>query len=448
MAVLAAACSSHGTTTAGSEPSAASSSSTPAAGQFGTMNAPVCGPSAGASATASGASSASGAQAQGVTDTSIQVGVLGDANNTIVPGVDKELYDASNAFAQWCNAAGGINGRKLEITIRDAGITQARERMTDACAQDFAVVGGGLALDGAAVDTRVQCGLIDFPGFVNDVAARQAPLQVVAVPAYKDRVDVTRFKQIAAAFPSSIDHFGTLLNAALKGSGRGYIAEMTDALQPLGYTYVYTGEFPGPPAVVDNWRPYVEEMKSKGVKILDIYSSPEIVAPIEQAMRDVGYYPDVIILPANNYSPSLLQAGDALKNTYVGVYNHPFEDAANNAAVKQFLDIMHQYAPAYSKAELGVNSFSAWLLFAQSVRDCGAELTRDCVVSKGLANKSWDGGGLTAPFEVDTHNTPSPVFCGAIVDATTQGFALDTKLSSANQGIYNCASANSVPVEP
>ena len=88
------------------------------------------------------------------------------------------------------------------MTIRDAGITAARERMSDACAADFAVVGGGLALDGTAVDTRTKCGLIEFPGFVNDVAARQSKFQVMATPSYKDRVDITRFRQLAEAFPT------------------------------------------------------------------------------------------------------------------------------------------------------------------------------------------------------------------------------------------------------
>jgi hypothetical protein len=95
-----------------------------------------------------------------------------------------------------------------------------------------------------------------------------------------------------------------------------------------------------------------------------------------------------------------------------------------------------------------VNSFSAWLLFAQSARDCGARLTRTCVVAKGESASSWTGGGLTAPFQIDTLHTPSPTFCGAIVQAKPSGFTLDKKLSDPNRGIYNCSTANSVKVAP
>lgn len=373
---------------------------------------------------------------------------MGDAENTIVPGVNEDLYNASRAFVAWCNEAGGIGGRRIEITIRDAALTQARERMSDACGSDFALVGGGLALDGSAVETRVDCGLVDFPGFVNDTAARQSDLQVVATSnySYKDRIDVTRFRQIAAAHPDAITHFGTLLNSTLRGSGRGYLAQMADALEPLGYEYVYDGEFPGPPAVVDNWRPYVEEMRAAGVRVLDVYSSPEIVAPLEQAMRDVGWYPDVIILPANNYAPAMVN--DALRNSYVGVYTHPFEEADDNPAVQQFLDIMDEHSPDWNREALAVNAFSAWLLFAKSAGECGADLTRQCVVERGMANEDWTGGGLTVPFPIDTKATPEPVFCGAIVRAEPDGFSLDEELTDANEGIYNCSTENSVQVDP
>ena len=54
--------------------------------------------------------------------------------------------------------------------------------MTDACAQDFSLVGGGTAFDDSGVDTRVACGLPDIPGYTNTPKASNAPLQVQPTP--------------------------------------------------------------------------------------------------------------------------------------------------------------------------------------------------------------------------------------------------------------------------
>ena len=50
-------------------------------------------------------------------------------------------------------------------------------------------------------------------------------------------------------------------------------------------------------------------------------------------------------------------------------------------AVKQYEDLFDQYLPNSTRkqASLGLNSFSAWLLFAQAAKSCGADLTRKCV---------------------------------------------------------------------
>ena len=155
IAILAAGCANHndssasaGGETRGGNNGATETTAASKPGVFGTIAEPVCGPGSGGPASA-----------QGVTADTIKIGVAGDANNTIVPDVNKELYDTSQAFVAWCNEAGGINGRKIEMTKRDAGLLKVREVLTDACVQDFALVGGGFALDSTGVSTRVGCGL-------------------------------------------------------------------------------------------------------------------------------------------------------------------------------------------------------------------------------------------------------------------------------------------------
>ena len=40
---------------------------------------------------------------------------MADPGNTVSPGLDQELFDTADAFVGWCNAAGGIDGRRLQL---------------------------------------------------------------------------------------------------------------------------------------------------------------------------------------------------------------------------------------------------------------------------------------------------------------------------------------------
>ena len=64
---------------------------------------------------------------RGVSSNSIHIAVFNDQSNTEVPGLEKEFVQFANAFADWCNAAGGINGRHIVIDNRDAALFNAAQ---------------------------------------------------------------------------------------------------------------------------------------------------------------------------------------------------------------------------------------------------------------------------------------------------------------------------------
>src|ERR1700723_2667819 len=64
---------------------------------------------------------------RGVGDKTINIAVFNDAANTIEPGLEAEFPQQAKAFADWCNAAGGINGRKIVIDNRDAALFNAAQ---------------------------------------------------------------------------------------------------------------------------------------------------------------------------------------------------------------------------------------------------------------------------------------------------------------------------------
>ena len=128
-----------------SSSSAPSPTATAAAGDFGTLK-HICGPG-----------NAKGATARGVTDSTITVGTMADAGSTITPGLEIEFFQVGDAFVKWCNAAGGINGRKIKLNKHDAKLFEAGTRTVEACRTDFMLVGNGSAFDQSTVKPRLAC---------------------------------------------------------------------------------------------------------------------------------------------------------------------------------------------------------------------------------------------------------------------------------------------------
>src|SRR5580692_7435675 len=114
----------------------------------------ICEPGAG------GASSV-----RGVGSKTINIAEFNDAASSIEPGLEVEFVQQAKAFADWCNAAGGINGRHIVIDDRDAALFNAAQQTTAACQSDFMAVGGGMALDQPSVPIREKCGLGQISGY-------------------------------------------------------------------------------------------------------------------------------------------------------------------------------------------------------------------------------------------------------------------------------------------
>ncbi|MBD0324502.1 MAG: ABC transporter substrate-binding protein, partial [Aldersonia sp.] len=164
LALLVAGCSGRESSAGGEEDSAQQTSA--ASGDFGDLTG-VCGPG-----------DAMAASATGVTAEEIKVGVFTDLGFNKNP----EFVDAANVFTSWCNEAGGINGRKLVADVQDAKLMEVRQRMIDACRDDFALVGGGVGLDGLGVKERLNCLLPSFPAQTAQVQSVGADLELNASP--------------------------------------------------------------------------------------------------------------------------------------------------------------------------------------------------------------------------------------------------------------------------
>lgn len=428
--IAVAGCSRSGSSSSGSSssPSAttAVAASTTTGGDFGTLKA-VCGPG-----------HATGATAPGVSNTEIDVSTMADPGNTAAPGLDQELFDTATAFMTWCNAAGGILGRKIVVHDRDAKLFYVNQAMVAACS-DFALVGNGEAFDSAGVTTRLKCGLPEIPSYDDSSEATEAPLKVQPNPNPIEQVNIG-FLRAAKEIAPNDTKLGMLVGN-LAGVTTSGLRDKEAAIQ-LGYTVPYYTLYPATGIV--NPLSYVQQMKAAGVQVETLVGDNSAQVLLDKAMQTLNWYPDVMVFAANFYDPNFPKnTGTALKNTWVGTAYYPFELSAQNPPTAQYVNIMKSDDPGGKISAIGVEGWDAWMLFATAVKACGSNLTRACLLQQAADQPNWTGGGIKPPVNTTTTNRQAGP-CLLMLKVTAAGFSPDTSVlaPTPGDGPFNCDPAN------
>jgi ABC-type branched-subunit amino acid transport system substrate-binding protein len=437
VALLAAACGRSDDSSASGDDSGGSNNATPTTeadttGNFGALK-HICGP------TPKGETLK--ATDTGVTATSIQVSVFSDPGFSGRPGLNQELFDSAEAFTDWCNAEGGISGRKLVLKKRDAKLTEFQQRIIEACQEkDFMMVGGGAVFDDTGQKERLACGLPTIAGYVVTGVAAAADLTYQPVPNPIDKQSIGDYVYLDKTFPEATQKVGVVTGAI---ATTVQVAKRNEeaVTKNLGWKVIYRDQYN--PQGEANWRPKAEGLKNAGVKGLIWVGEPVNLANFMKALSDIGYKLDFVRTDANHYDPLLISEGGAAVNgAYVRSVFYPFltdEEASKNPATEQYRKLLKQYVPKGKIAYLGVQGWSSWLLFAQAASACGADLTRDCVWEQISKVKDWTGGGLHASQDV-ADSTPGD--CYALEQVVNGQFQLAD--INPNEGIYSCDPKNVV----
>jgi Periplasmic binding protein len=423
--LLAAGCSRVATTSTSAGSSAPASSASAGAGSgssIGTLS-DVC-----------HGGSATGATDQGVTSSSISLGVLTDEGFT----KDPSLVNAANVFSDWCNASGGIDGRKVVPDIHDTQLEAVVSAETAACGKDFAEVGGSAALDGLGVSTRLKCLLPDFDA--QEVMPQNTGAGIQISPITVNDVYapfVGYYQWLLAKYPDSKDHVAVVWGQSSVAQLDGQ--ESIDTVQSLGDGTPASISFP--PIGLTSWTPYAEEIKSKGIKGFTFYGLPAWLSGLEQALDNIGYKVDWIDADSNAYGSDFIQGAGSRALTQQANYAPlaavwPLEKASSSPILTKMQALYKQYAPGQPITLQAEQAWSMWLLFAVSAETCGSDLTRSCVYQAALKQTSWTGAGITAP--VDEANPNAAPACFDVEQATPAGWQPATGFTPNTDGVFSC----------
>ncbi|MBS1837549.1 MAG: ABC transporter substrate-binding protein [Actinobacteria bacterium] len=348
----------------------------------------------------------------------LYLGVANDRGAEIRPGLNKELWDASQAFAGWCNAQGGIGGLQIELVDLDGKLFQVEAAMSRACTGVFAMVGGGYVQDqmefsGKDGSDFHKCKLIDIPAFAVSVEKGMSNGQVQPIPNPQNKEPEQWIMDFKSQYPQeskkNIAVVGDLpalqtvhqqFNAAVKAVGG------IEQLSPLVY----------PPTGMADWTPLAQKVIDSGATSVYWIGEPSNASSLLAKLKEQGWK-GVVLSETNNYDPILFSAGPAAaQGTVLRLAVHPLEEAAKWPAIEQYQKNLEKYVPGGKQAALGLQSTSAWLLFATAAKACGEKnkgvIDRTCVLQQAAAQKDWTGGGTHVPT-TPGHTTPPE--CGMLM---------------------------------
>ena len=148
------------------------------------------------------------------------------------------------------------------------------------------------------------------------------------------------------------------------------------------------------------------------------------------AAAQIDYKP-IWITDANFYDLAFAkynESGNA-DNVYVREAFIPLFESDQNKATQDYIDIVGKSGDIN---QLGMQSTSAFLLWATGAKECGSNLTGACVLDEIGKIQEWTGGGLHAPTDPASNLPPD---CGLVLKLDGPEY---TQFYPEEQATYDC----------
>jgi len=370
----------------------------------------------------------------GVTANSVTVG---NVSTLSLGGLFKGAAVGTQAYFDYVNSTGGVNGRKLAVSGSDDGFTGATNKQAtqSAITNNFALVGSFSLEDGyGGALLASNPGMPDVSN-VLDTTTGKLPNVFAPVPLNGGWQEgpLQYFKK---KFPNDIHAaaalVGNLPSAQVDWAGEKYV------LQKVGYKVIYEQTYG---IAQTNFDQNVVAMKNAGVKMLFVDSMAELYASgLLKSLTTQNFHP-IVILGAATYTNKLVTDsggasvvnGDYLEQStalYLG------QDAATVPAVSTFLHWVNQTSPGFTPDLFTLYGWLSAQLFTQALQNAGTNPSRGSLLTELGKITSFDGQHIIGPNNPAAKAPGNCYLIGQVVNGNWQRLD-DPPVSSATHG-FRC----------
>ena len=371
----------------------------------------------------------------GVTSSQVQVANV----STLSIGLFKGAQVGAQAYFNYINSTGGVNGRKIVLNNADDGFTGASNKQAtqNALQNDFALVGSFSLEDsfGGAVLT-VNPGFPDVSQ-VLDNATNKLPNVYSPIP-LADGWASGSMNYFYNRFKVDASHAGAFLadspSAAQAWAGEKYVA------QKAGFTFVSEQTYA---TTQTDFNQQVIAMKNAGVKIIFMDQMPSIYSSsVLKALAQQNYHPQVL-LGAATYSNQLVaqSGGEANVNGAYLSQNLTLYLGTDQAAVPAVATFLHWVQAASPGFNPDLFTAYGWLsanLFVKGLQTAGTNPSRGSLLQSLSKITTFDGDGFNAPSNPAAKTPPNCYLIATVTNglfvrspdnppttSTTKGFRCD-----------------------
>ncbi|MYB08487.1 MAG: ABC transporter substrate-binding protein [Acidimicrobiia bacterium] len=366
----------------------------------------------------------------GITSDTITVLVMADVGSPLAPGLFQGSIDGVKAWADHVNSEGGLACRQVEVIEHDSAInpTETTNGFLVACEEAFALVGTTalFALDTTDLQSCPDAAGNDIgvPDFAYITTEPPHQCSVVTFATSRPNSECPYAGTGPRAVQSQVGHVQWLLENVESNLNGVYLVP-SDLPSTIASTMPQLRSFQELGIVIDGepgvsgfttqseYGAYIQVMRDADSNFAYTGSDDQSMIKWRSEAEAQGLDVDSIIWMCQLacYTPSFLEAGDVIENTYIWLWFLPIDEVDHNQELADFMQFIdNDFPPAWA-----AGSWADGVLFEQVVNNIVAEggpnaVTRQAVLDGARSLTSFDVNGWWSPADYSTTENIMPCF--------------------------------------
>jgi ABC-type branched-subunit amino acid transport system substrate-binding protein len=365
----------------------------------------AAGGTAGATTATTASTAGNTASDVGVTPTQITVGNVSTLTGPI-PGLFAGGPAGTDAYFQYINSQGGVNGRKLVLKTGDDGLNcnQYLSQVQALSPSVFGFVGSWSDFDNCGANYFTANPTIPDFHYLLQNQTYAEPNGFTPQP-QPPGFRTGPYQYYAQKYPDAVKHVAGLWAATSTTTW----TDQSAAMKSLGWNIVYNRAIQ---ATETDFTADIVRMKSLGVEYLDLRNEDKTkIAAVMNAAAQQNWHPQVVVTNSE-YDPSFAKLLTDPANGAGILTDQPFamflgEDAASTPSVALFDTWMKKTHPSQPIDLFAMFSWASAEMFVDALKAAGQNPTRQGVITAVKGMHNFDASGLLAPADVGNKKPPA-----------------------------------------